>query len=445
MRFNALKIISITAFLGALLVSPAVFAETDELQAVKDESSELQQQLKEIENQITQYKKDIANIQGQKKTYQRKLDELAKQRATLNLQIEASIILIDDLEKKMSEVKSQLDQAEVKSEEIKEHVAEIIRKIYKYDSTSFLIIFFSKNSLGESIREIQDYQKLDQNLKIYLEANLENQGKLVEHKENLNDKQENIQNLINIKSIQNDELADTATQQSELLKEAKIKEIEDTKTLAEKKKIVTEIKSRIYELFNAGEKINFEKAVSIAQWASEQTGVRTAFLLAILTQESNLGKNVGTCNRPGDPARKSWKNIMKPTRDQEPFLLITKELGLNPDITPVSCPMFNKDGSQFGWGGAMGPAQFIPSTWIGYRDKVTNITGKSANPWDIRDAFIASALLLKANGAGTKSGEHDAALRYFSGGTNPVYSFYADSVLKIAQKYQEDIDSIGQN
>ena len=29
--------------------------------------------------------------------------------------------------------------------------------------------------------------------------------------------------------------------------------------------------------------------------------MRPAFLLAILTQESDLGKNVGTCNRAGDP------------------------------------------------------------------------------------------------------------------------------------------------
>jgi membrane-bound lytic murein transglycosylase B len=126
-------------------------------------------------------------------------------------------------------------------------------------------------------------------------------------------------------------------------------------------------------------------------------------------------------------------------------LAITKELGMNPDETPVSCPMRNKDGSQLGWGGAMGPAQFIPSTWQGYKARVSAFTGHTpANPWDIRDAFVAAAILLKANGAdGTREGEWQAAMRYFSGGTNPAYSFYGDNVLELADGYADDIATLG--
>jgi len=37
----------------------------------------------------------------------------------------------------------------------------------------------------------------------------------------------------------------------------------------------------------------------------------------------------------------------------------------------------------------MGPAQFIPSTWMGYKDKVAALTGKNPpNPWDIRDKTV---------------------------------------------------------
>jgi len=31
---------------------------------------------------------------------------------------------------------------------------------------------------------------------------------------------------------------------------------------------------------------------------------------------------------------------MKPDRDQNPFLQITQKLGMDPDSTPVSCPMY---------------------------------------------------------------------------------------------------------
>jgi membrane-bound lytic murein transglycosylase B len=212
--------------------------------------------------------------------------------------------------------------------------------------------------------------------------------------------------------------------------------------LTDSQKEAQAIKNRMYQLLEVADQINFGQAVTIASWASAQTGVRAAFLLSILTQESNLGKNVGTCNRAGDPPKKSWKVVMNPTRDQPKFVIITSELGRNPDITPISCPMSDKRGNRVGWGGAMGPAQFIPSTWMGYRDKVTAVTGKAADPWDIRDAFLASAIKLAADGGTSKSGEWAAAMRYFSGGTNPAYSFYGDSVVARADSYQSDIDKL---
>ena len=135
---------------------------------------------------------------------------------------------------------------------------------------------------------------------------------------------------------------------------------------------------------------------------------------------------------------------MKPDRDQQPFVTVTAELNLDPDITPVSCPLHDSRGRQIGWGGAMGPAQFIPSTWMGYKDQVSAVTGQPANPFDIRDAFIAAAIKLKADGGATQSGEWAAAMRYFSGGTNPAFRFYGDNVVATAAKYQSDIDALNQ-
>ena len=136
---------------------------------------------------------------------------------------------------------------------------------------------------------------------------------------------------------------------------------------------------------------------------------------------------------------------MKPERDQEPFLAITKELGIDPNTQPVSCPMKDSKGKQIGWGGAMGPAQFIPSTWQGYKKRVEEFSGHSpANPWDVRDAFVASALLLANNGATaqTEQAEWRAAMIYFSGSTNKKFRFYGDTVIERAAQYEEDIKSL---
>jgi len=60
---------------------------------------------------------------------------------------------------------------------------------------------------------------------------------------------------------------------------------------------VAAIQSRLFSFAGGATKaIPFAEAYQYADLASTKTGVRTAFILAILTQESNLGKNVGTCN-----------------------------------------------------------------------------------------------------------------------------------------------------
>jgi len=112
--------------------------------------------------------------------------------------------------------------------------------------------------------------------------------------------------------------------------------------------------------------------------------------LAILTQESDLGKNIGQCylkdpvtgDGVGKNTGRKFERVMNPKRDVPVFLQITKELGLDPYKTPVSCPM------SFGWGGAMGPAQFIPSTWILYKSKLSSILGKTPNPWVLEIHFM---------------------------------------------------------
>ena len=92
----------------------------------------------------------------------------------------------------------------------------------------------------------------------------------------------------------------------------------------------------------------------------------------------------------------------------------------------------------------MGPAQFIPSTWSSYRNRLATIIGRPADPWNIRDAFMAAGLYLSDYGAAkqTKIAEGKAALIYFSGSSNSRYRFYSDSVLAIAAGYESDIKAL---
>jgi len=209
-----------------------------------------------------------------------------------------------------------------------------------------------------------------------------------------------------------------------------------------------EISQRNFELVGITDALTFQEVLDIAKSVEEITGTRPAFLLAILQEEFTLEKsdfcyltNFDTGEGVRAISGESLAKVMNPTRDIPSFLNITRELRKDPSKTLVTCPM------SFGWGGAMGPADFIPSTWMRYKNKLESITGKPADPWDISDAFLAAGLYLSDSGAKLKShdGEWNAAMLYFSLSINSPYTWYANDVLTIAENLQADINTIAQS
>ncbi|MDQ3232140.1 MAG: lytic murein transglycosylase [Pseudobdellovibrionaceae bacterium] len=204
-----------------------------------------------------------------------------------------------------------------------------------------------------------------------------------------------------------------------LLAASQSKEKTYAQVLAEKKAAAAKIREALFPLRDAGA-IQFGTALQYANAASAATGVRPAFILAILQQESNLGANVGSCviTDLTTGATKNvntgtiWPNGIHPTRDLPLLQTILTNLGRDLLTTKVSCPL------SIGYGGAMGPTQFIPSTWVGIGPRVASILGKAtADPWSPQDAITATAVFTKDLGAAaqTYEAERNAACRYYSG------------------------------
>ena len=439
MRKRIIALILIISFFSTAF---PVWADSIQTNTISEEKDQLQQQLQEIEKQIQQYQTELQSVQGKKNTLQNKITALKKQQSAVTLRMKATSLELASVSKDLLETQKQIDQKTNKIRELKKSMTEMILFINEQDQFPLLFTFVETGNFSAMLNEIQQTLEVSNGLKNVLDLAKKTRIELETDRDIFAEQQDEVNSLLNIQTLQKQQIAGSVGEQNQLLKETKGKESAYQATISDTKKQAAQIRSRLYRLLDVSTQITFGEAVEIANWASAQTGVRAAFLLAILTQESSLGRNVGTCNRLGDPPEKSWKVVMKPTRDQEPFKIITDELGRDPDVTPISCPMHDKKGNQIGWGGAMGPSQFIPSTWMGYKDKVSAITGKGADPWDIRDAFLATAIKSKADGAGTKSGEWSAAMKYFSGSTNVRFRFYGDNVVATADKYQNDIDNL---
>jgi len=400
---------------------------------------------KYYQEESARIEEDLSKTQKEKQTLQNRVSILRKKIKNLEYQIYQSNLLIKDLGLQISDTESSIKKTSLKIEEARNSLAAILRTIYEEDQRSLIEILLSEG-ISDFFDNLMTLQTLNVKNQELLKQIKSLKSYLEDQKKSLDEEKEDFEKMVKIQTLQKQESAKKKGEQEYFWK---LTEAEYQKQLKEKKeteKIAAEIRARIFELIGVPKAPTFGEAYEIAKYVERITGVRPALLLALMTQESNIGKNVGQCYlknfSTGEGVKtyngKAVSRVMNPQRDTPYFLEITQQLGRDPYNTPVSCPM------KYGWGGAMGPAQFIPSTWLLYRDKVKAITGKPADPWDIKDAFLAAALYLADYGAvnQTYQGEWRAAMIYFSGSTNSKYRFYGDSVMAIASRYGEDIRQI---
>ena len=420
----------------------------------QEERAALEEELKELEEQIAQYEKDISKTQREKNTLQNQIYILKQQINKLNLQIYQSNVMIGDLGLQITDTQTSIDETSLKIEESKDKLSSLLRSIYEEDQRSLVEILLAEPDLSSFFDNLVALEALNKKNQELL-ANIKSLKSYLEgQKQTLDTEKQDLERLVTIQTLQKQESETTQKDKDYYLQ---LTETQYQKYLQEKgevEKKAVEVRARIFELIGVPEAPTFGEAYEIAKSVERITGVRPALLLAVLTQESNIGKNVGQCyltnlkTGAGVNIRMgaAVNNVMKPMGlngrrgDVDDFLKITAELGRKWNETPVSCPI----PSVGGYGGAMGPAQFIPTTWMIYKDKIAKITGQAANPWSIKDSFLAAALYLADYGAAKQiyNAEWKAAMIYFSGTTNTRYRFYGDSVMAIATNYAKDIETL---
>ena len=412
----------------------------------QEEKQLLEQELKDLEEKIAKYENNINITQQERKTLQNQVSILKTKINKLNLQIQQSSVIIKDVGLQIKDTEGSIDITGLKIEESKENLSDILRTVYEERDKSSLEILLAKGELSDFFENLFYLENLSAESSDLLQNIKTLKSDLEEQKQDLDEEKGDLESTLKMQILQKQESELTKLEKDSLLEKTKGKESLYQQYLTESKKRAAEIRQRIFELSGVSKAPTFGEALEIAKYVEGITKVRPAFLLAVLTQESNIGKNVGQCNlvnpKTGEGKRINGGEIlpktMSPTRDVPIFLSITQALGRDPYSTPVSCPM------SFGWGGAMGPAQFIPSTWNLYDERVKAITGKNADPWDIKDAFLAAALYLADYGASSQTSDNEwkAAMIYFSGSTKSKYRFYGDSVIATASRYENDIRTI---
>ncbi len=432
----------ITVFIFSFIYTNIAFAQSSN-ETPEQKEARLRSELAQIEQEQKDTEKILSDTRLQSASLKRDITILDAKIKSAQLNIKAKNILIESLGKDISSKQKTIETLIDRINRGRESLSQIMRKTNEIDNITIPEIILAGDSLSNVFSDLDSFESVQISLKTTFEEIRDTKTQTEEEKQSLDDRRN--QEIDARYSIQQEEknIKSNQAEKQRLLAVSKNNEQTYSQVIAQKAQKAAEIRAALFSLRDA-KAIPFGDALKYANLASQKTGVRPAFLLAILTQESALGSDVGSCYltdfQTGVGASVKTgnviKNVMKPGRDVEPFISITKSLGLDPVKTLVSCPQ------SVGWGGAMGPAQFIPSTWMLFKDRIASMSGVLLpNPWDPKDAFMASAIYLGDLGAigGSYSKEQNAACKYYSGkscSTSSLIRSYGTQVMTKADNIQ---------
>ncbi len=453
--------------LGYFVAMPtAIVSAQDAAEMVANRQQQLKDQLNTIESQIAVQQQVLDVAQSQHQTLQSQIDAFNAEIKKTQLQIKAINLTIAQLNDNIGVHNRTLSELSAQLTAEKESLAQILRQTQMIDAYSVVSIALGSQSVSNFFKDLDSFTSIQSSLADSFDQIEQTTSSTAAEKEALEARLAEQEQLRTVAQLAKQQVQTQEKDKQQLLTQTKGVESNYQKLIAVSKKTAAQIRSELFSLRDSAS-IPFGQALTYAKAAERATGTRAAVTLGVLKQETNLGENLGTG---------TWRVDMSPTRDRPVFSYITQALGLDPDKMPVSKKPW------YGWGGAMGPGQFIPSTWTCYggfintvtggctptssvsgntfwegpwqyvesKDRVRKLLGSSqtSNPWTAEVAIMATAMLMADNGADaqTPQAERLAALRYFAGWSrakNPAYAFYGDGVMGFATNFQRDIDQLG--
>ncbi len=460
LKNNTLSLVAKSAivFLLALFV---FFPISTNAQLSPQERARLESELAELEKEMAELNATLSSQKNKSASLQRDVQLLQTRINAAKTNIQKKDLEIKKLGTEIKDKNQTIVSLSNDIETGKENLAELVRKTNEIDHLTLSHAILSSESISDFYGDLNTYSSIKRSVHDSVNMVRGVKVKTEEVKRQLEQKQ--TEEVNNKRAIEQEKLAVERNEQEQkkLLDISKNQEAEYAKVLAARQAEAARIRAELIQFQGSGvesRSISFGEAYDYAKLASQKTGVDPAFIMAIMQQETGFGNNVGGCYlkekpelpvggvykpdgiyiKTGNPSRKT----MIPSNFDN-FVKITAGLGMDWKTTPISCVLTQSDGSLFGHGGAMGYTQFIPNTWMEVEARVRSHLGISAaNPWNPRDAVMATAVFIMDRGANGSASQnyntyYNAACRYYGS-----CSSYATSVMNKTATIRASIDKL---
>ena len=395
------------------------------LQANQAQVDSKQSELKEIDKKINELSQKHESASNEAELAVEQLGYISNKLDTAQLQYDQTLLSVTVVNEDIKNSENEIENIQSDIVNTRQQLKEVLRALYQKEQLSFLDVLLGSVNLGTLMNERRTYRTLQLRALEYVNELKNRENDVSDYLSELAVQEEQLQQLKKLQAYQQADLSTQKTIKKDFLKLKQNEQSQYTREITEAKQTRAEIEKKIFSLNNVGIELELNDAFQAARFAGSLTGVRPALLLGIVKIETNVGETLGSGTFPDD---------MHPA-SRDAFLRLTQTLQLDPYNTPIS----RRPNSYKGWGGAIGPGQFLPDTWERLVPRISSLMRKQTpNPFELTDSLVAISIMMADRGATDPAKEVEAVSRYLAGPNWQYHLWYSARVLAVAAEYEKE-------
>ncbi len=294
-KFVVLFLLHVSVFGGFVYTATAQTTGCPDLEVLRSlTETELRVALVECEKEASVLQDVIAKTVKEKATLSNDISGLNAKIKQAKLAIRLRTLSIDGLVYDIKVKSSTISKLSEKIVRQRDSLAQLIRKTDEIYSYSFAEVALSDKKISEIFGDLDSFEFIEEAIGISLVEIDATKKTTEEQKGILEGKKTKESDLRYKQELEKKRAEANEAEKQRILRVTKGKEAVYQKDLRGKQIKASQIRAALFRLRDS-EGIPFGKALEYANIASKGTNVRPALILAILTQESDLGRNVGSC------------------------------------------------------------------------------------------------------------------------------------------------------
>ncbi|MFH1393213.1 MAG: hypothetical protein ABIG73_02455, partial [Patescibacteria group bacterium] len=240
--------------------------------------------IQQLEASIDQYAQQIQQKESEAKSLANQISIFELQIKQSQAEIDATNLTISGLSSAIKEKEKSIALEEKEIVRQNRILSQYLREAARNDSGSFLEFLLRNNKFSDFFNDLNYSSNIQSRIQETLGTIKKLKDKLIQEKTDLESDKAEQQQLKLVQSRQKTALESSKKQKQKLLDQTKGQEKTYQQLLVKAREDLDKIRNQPYELA-MGFKMTFEEALSHALPASQLTGVRAAFLLAIVKIE----------------------------------------------------------------------------------------------------------------------------------------------------------------